>query len=102
LNSAEAYFYNAIANYELNNIEAAEKSALKAERVDLRTRFPQPHLLLAELFARKNNYATAISELQTYLELAPHTEDADQIREKLAKLEKLNGSLSTSEKPDKM
>jgi hypothetical protein len=102
LNSAEAYFYNALANYELNNIEAAEKSALMAEHVDLRTRFPQVHLLLAELFARKNNYATAISELQTYLELAPHTKDADQIREKLAKLEKLNGSLSTSEKPDKM
>ena len=101
LNSAEAYFFNAVANYKLKNIEAAEKSALKAEHVDLLTHFPQLHVLLAELFARKNDYATAISELQTYLELAPHAKDADQVREQLAKWEKLNGSVSTSESPDK-
>jgi len=101
LNYAETYFYNSVANYKLNKIEDAEKSALKAEHLDLRTRFPQVHLLLAEIFARKNNYATAILEIQTYLELAPHAKNADQVRERLAKLEKLNGSVSTSEKPDK-
>jgi cytochrome c-type biogenesis protein CcmH/NrfG len=102
LNYAEAYFYNAAANYNLNKLEAAEKSALKAEHVDLRTRFPQLHLLLAHIFARKNNYANAISELQMYLELAPHAKNADQVREQLAKLQKLNGSASTGEKPDHM
>src|SRR6266481_9593687 len=101
LNYAEAYFYNAVANYKLNKIEDAEKSALKAEHLDLRTRFPQLHLLLAEIYAQKNNYANAISELQTYLELAPHAKDADQVREQLAKLEKLSGSVATSEKPEK-
>src|SRR6266446_2804236 len=100
LNQAGAYFYNAVANYKLNRIEDAEKSGLKAEHLDLRTRFPQLHLLLAEIFARKNNYAMAISEIQTYLELAPHAKDADQVREQLANLEKLNGSVSTSEKPN--
>jgi regulator of sirC expression with transglutaminase-like and TPR domain len=63
------------------------------------TRFPQLHLLLAEIFARKNDYAIAISELQTYLELVPHAKDADLLRERLANLEKLNGSMSASEKP---
>jgi len=92
LNYAEAYFYDAIANYKLNKIEAAEKSALKAERAGLRTHFPQVHLLLAEIFARKNNFATAISEMQTYLELAPHAKNADQAREQLAKWEKVNAS----------
>jgi tetratricopeptide (TPR) repeat protein len=101
LDYAEAYFYNSVANYKLNKIEDAEKSALKAEHLDLRTRFPQLHLLLAEIFVRKNNYATAISEIQTYLELAPHAKNADQVREQLANLEKMNGSVSTSEKPDK-
>jgi hypothetical protein len=101
LDYAKAYFYNAAANYKLNKIEDAEKSGLKAERLDVRPRFPQLHLLLAEIFARKNNYATAISETKIYLELAPHAKDADQVREQLAKLEKLNGSVSTSEKPDK-
>jgi tetratricopeptide (TPR) repeat protein len=99
LNYAEAYFYNAVANYELNNFEAAERSALKAQHLDLRTLFlTQLHFMLAQIFVRKNDYANAISELQTYLELAPHAEDADQLRKQLAKLEKLNGSMATIEK----
>ena len=103
LNCAEAYFYNAVANFKLNKFEEAEKSGLKAEHhVDLRTRFPQLHLLLAEIFARKNDYAIAISELQSYLELAPHANNVDQVRAELAKLEKLNDSVPTGEKPDRM
>jgi len=100
LNYAEAYFFNAVANYRLNKIEAAEKSALTAEHVDLRTHFPELHLLLAEIFARRHDYVTAISEMQKYLQLAPHAKNADQVREQLAKLQKLNGSVSTSDKPD--
>ncbi|HET8922278.1 MAG TPA: tetratricopeptide repeat protein [Candidatus Acidoferrum sp.] len=100
LNYTEAYFYNAFASYKLNKIEDAEKSGLKAERLDLRTHFPQLHLLLAEIFARKKNYVTAISEIQSYLELVPRAKDADQVREWLAKLETLNGPVSTSEEPD--
>ena len=101
LNCADAYFYNAVANYKLNKVEEAEKSGLKAEHL-VRLHFPQLHLLLAEIFARKNDYATAISEMQTYLELAPHAQNAAQVRAELAKLEKLNGSVSTTEKPDRM
>jgi tetratricopeptide (TPR) repeat protein len=98
LDYSEAYFYNAAANYKLKRFEEAEKSARKAERLDVRPRFPQIHLLLAEIFARKNNYATAISEAKIYLELAPHAKDADQVREELANLEKLNSSVSSSER----
>jgi hypothetical protein len=100
LNYAEAYFFNSVANYKLNKIGDAEKSGLKAEHLDLRTHFPQLHLLLAEIFARKNDYPRAIEELQTYLALVPHAKDADQQREQLAKLEKLNGPVSTTGKPD--
>jgi len=98
-NPAAAYFYNAVANYKLNRIEEAEKSARKAEHVDLRPNFPQLHLLLADIFAGKKNYAVAISELQAYLELVPHAKDRDQVREQLAKLEKLNHSAPSGEKP---
>ena len=91
---AEAYFYNSAANYRLNRIEEAEKSGLRAERLDTRPRFPQLHLLLAEIFARKNDYARAISETKIYLELMPHSKNADQVRQQLAELEKLNGPAS--------
>jgi hypothetical protein len=100
LNYAGAYFYNAMANYKLNKFEDAERSALKAEHLDLLTHFPQLHLLVAEIFARKKDYAVAIAEVQTYLALAPHAQDADQARERLTKLAELSGSESTSEKPN--
>lgn len=101
LNYAEAYFYNAVAEYRLKKFEAAEKSALKAEHLDLRTNFlPQLHFLLGQIFTRKNDYANAIFELKIYLELVPHADDADQMREQLAQLEKLNASVSTTEKSD--
>ena len=100
LNYVDAYFYDAMANFKLDKIEEAEKSGLKAEHLDLRTRFPQLHLLLAEIFVRKNNYAMAVTETQIFLELAPHSKDADRVREQLAKWEKLSGSVSATEKPD--
>lgn len=100
LDYAEAYFYNSAANYNLNRIEEAEKSGLRAERLDLRPRFPQLHLLLAEIYTGKNNYASAIAETKIYLELAPHAKNADQVRERLAKLEQLNSPVSSGEKTD--
>lgn len=87
---SEAYFYNAAANYKLNRIDEAEKSALRAERLDLRPRYPQLRLLLAEIFTKKNNYAGAIDQLQTYLTIVPQGRNADIARARLAKLEKLN------------
>jgi tetratricopeptide (TPR) repeat protein len=100
VNYADAYFFNAMANYNLHKIEDAEKSALKAEHLDLRTHFPQVHLLLAEIFARKENYAVAIAQIQTYLELSPHAKDADSVREQLAKLEKLSTSPPAPQQPN--
>jgi len=99
LNYAEAYFYASVANFKLNRLDEAEKSALKAEQ-NLRTRPPQLHLLLAEIFARKDKYSNAIEELQSYLELVPHAKNADEVRQQLAELRKLNGSASTGEKPE--
>jgi len=95
VNYGDAYFYDAMANYKLDKMEQAEKSGLKAEHVNLRNDFPQLHLLLADIFARKKNYGRAISEMETYLELAPHADGAEQVREEMEKLEKLSRPAST-------
>jgi tetratricopeptide (TPR) repeat protein len=84
---AEAYFYHAVANLNLNRVEDAEKSALKAATLDVRPRFPQIHLLLAEIFARKNAMPRAISELEIYLDQAPNAANADKVRARLLALQ---------------
>lgn len=93
---AEAYFYNALANYQVKNFGEAERNALKAER--LLGNIPDLHLLLGEIFARRNDYPAAIEELQTYLELVPHADNVAQVRERQAALKKRNDALSTGEK----
>ncbi|MGH9741525.1 MAG: tetratricopeptide repeat protein [Candidatus Acidiferrum sp.] len=94
----EAYFYNALANYNVKNFADAERNAAKAEH--LLARSPELHLLLAQIFVRKNDYAAAIPELQTYLDLVPHANNVDQVRAWLAACKKRSSSLSTGAKND--
>ena len=95
LDYAEVYFYDALANYNLHNLEAAEKSGMKAERLDVRPRFPQLRLLLADIFAQKNQNAAAIKELQMFLEIAPEAKNAERVRERIEELKKLNEPLAS-------
>ena len=95
----EASFYNAVANFKLDKLADAEKSALKTTHTDLLTHFPQAHLLLAEIFAKRKNYDGAIIEVRTYLELVPHAKNTEQVRKRLANLETLNASVVTGETP---
>jgi len=84
---AEAYFYNSVANFNLDRIAAAEKSARKAANLDVRPRFPQIHLLLAEIYASKKDTPSAISEFQIYLDQAPSAANTAQVRERLLSLQ---------------
>jgi tetratricopeptide repeat protein len=98
---ADAYFYNAVANYKLDRIEEAQKSAVKAEHVDLLMRAPELHLLLAEIFTQGKNYGLAIAELETFLELAPHAKEGELVREHVAQLEKLSHATPSTDQPVK-
>ena len=102
VNYTDAYFYNAVANYKLNHFDDAEKSGLKAERLGLRGHYPQLHLILSDIFARKSKYGAAIAEIQSYLQEAPVSSYAEQAKERLARYEQLNASASSSvpAKPD--
>jgi hypothetical protein len=98
-NYVEASFYNAVANFKLDKLADAEKSALKTTHTDMLTRYPQAHLLLAEIFARQKNYDGAIIEVRTYLELVPHAKNSAAVREELANLETLNAAVVTGGGP---
>ena len=96
--TAEAYFYNAVANYQLSNFADAERSAVRAEHMLARS--PQHHLLLAEIFARKNDYASAISEMRAYLDLVPRGQNADLARARLEELQRQSDSKASTPKND--
>lgn len=82
-----AFWYNALANYNLKKTEAAEKSDRELLKLDTAHKYPQAENLLAHLLAGKGNYAEAADHLRAYLVLVPNAKDAAVAREDLAKLE---------------
>ena len=87
-----AYFYNATANLNLGQIDAAEKSARDGIKLDTPHRFPKLDQVLAMILARKKDYAGAAAHLRSYIALAPDAEDAALMKKELGHLELLSGA----------
>jgi tetratricopeptide (TPR) repeat protein len=91
LNSFEypqAFFFNAVASYNLKHLEVAEKSVRSAEKLDTQHQYPQIEHLLGTILAEHHQYAEAADELRNYLVLAPSAADAPAARRQLAQVEK--------------
>ena len=85
----QAWYTDAVANYNLKRYDAAEKSARAAVKLDPRHANPRSDYLLGLVLAEKKEYASAIEELTLYLKLAPNAPDLAQVKEQLGQLEKL-------------
>ena len=82
-----AYFLHSAANFNLGNVAAAEKSALRAEELDKQHTMPRLELLLAEIFNRSGRSEIAAQHFRRFLELDPNSKEAESVRTRLAKLE---------------
>lgn len=78
-----ALYLNAAASFNLGRMEQAEKSVLKAQQLDTQHRIPRIELLLGYIEARKGNYSAAAEHLQAFVKLEPHSEDSQQIQERI-------------------
>src|ERR1035437_3634219 len=92
----QAFFFNAVANYNLQNFEAAEKSALAAERLDTRHAIPKVSHVLGLLLAIKKDYAGAAERFKTYLKFAPTADDAAKVRSQLAEVERITAATAAA------
>ena len=88
----QAFFFNSVANYNMRNMEAAEKSALAAERLDTRHAIPKVSHLLGMILALKKDYAGAAERFKAYLTFAPAAEDVAKVRSQLAEVEKITAA----------
>ncbi|MBZ5582821.1 MAG: tetratricopeptide repeat protein [Acidobacteriia bacterium] len=95
--SPMAYFFNAVANYNLQKLDAAEKSARQEQKLDTRHHYVQTWKLLGMILAQRRDYPGAAEQMRGYLEYAPKAADAGRVRAQLAELEKLQGSASVEE-----
>jgi tetratricopeptide (TPR) repeat protein len=87
----EVYFYNAAANYNLHELDAAEKSARIAARLDARHKLPRINYVLGLILAQKQDLKGALENLKLYLQFSPAATDAASVQEQIAELEKAGG-----------
>jgi Tfp pilus assembly protein PilF len=87
-----AFWYNAIANYNLKKNGEAEKSAKALLKVDTRHRYPQAESMLAQFAVNRGEYAEAATHLRAYLALVPNAKDADTLKAELQKIDDANAA----------
>jgi len=86
------YLFNAAANYNLGNLDAAEKSARKFVTMDTEHRRPEVALLLGEILARKHDYAGAAAQKRSYLAMSPNAPNSEAVKADVKRLEALSQS----------
>lgn len=84
---AYAYFYRAMAYFNLNQLPEAERSALQAEGVDAEHHDATIHYLLAQIYDAKGDVASAIAEVRQFLKVNQDKQKTDEAKQYLAKLE---------------
>lgn len=92
-----AYFYNSIAQFQLHNLDAAEKSAREGMKLDSNHRMPKFEHVLGVILANKQDYAGAAQLMRSYLQRVPDAQDAEVVRRQLADIEKLSGQAAAKQ-----
>ena len=96
--SADAWFLNSAAHFNLGDTHRAENSAARGLNLDTRHQVPQLEYLYAIILANRGAYPAAIQHLQTYLRLSPKANDASTASARLQELQKLVDSPKTAER----
>jgi tetratricopeptide (TPR) repeat protein len=96
--SADAWFLNSAANFNLGDVQRAENSAARGLSLDPGHQVPQLEYLYAMSGARRGAYPVAIQHLQTYLRLSPKAADASTASARLEELQKLVDSTNTAQR----
>jgi tetratricopeptide (TPR) repeat protein len=87
----QAFFYNSVANYNLQKFDDAEKSAQEAVKLDTQHRMPKAQHILGVLMGMRNDLNGAAENLRGYLKYAPTAADADTVKKQLTEIERRLG-----------
>jgi tetratricopeptide (TPR) repeat protein len=94
------WYEDAVADYNTQNFDRAEKSARVALRVLPGDRDPRANRLLGLVLMNKRDYAGADEALRAYLELSPHAKDMDRIKADIDRIDSHLGGVRPGSFPD--
>jgi tetratricopeptide (TPR) repeat protein len=81
------YYYDAVANYQLKRLDAAEKIAREAIDLDKSHDFPHTEVILAGVLADKGDWRGAVEHFSRYVALYPKAPDVSAIQQRIAELQ---------------
>jgi tetratricopeptide (TPR) repeat protein len=81
------FYYNSLANFYLQHLPQAESSGLRAIDESSGEQKAQMHFLLAKIYEQKGDRSAEAAQLQKFIELAPHSPEADAARKILNEIE---------------
>ena len=84
-----AYYYNAFANAQLQQWNAAEKSAREAAQLTGPQTQVGAHYLLGVILANKGDFASAAESLRTFLKADPASPDRGRVEKMITDVEQL-------------
>ncbi len=87
-----AYYFNAVANFNLHKIDVAEKNARAARRLDSQYHIPRIDVLMANILLERGDYNGAAEQLRSFLKHEPSGPAADSARELLGRTEQVLAS----------
>jgi Flp pilus assembly protein TadD len=96
--SAEYWFLNSAAYYNLEKMKEAENSITRGLRLDPRHQLPQMEHLYGLILGSKKDYKSAAEHINNYLHLAPNSKDAPAARQALALFEQ-RAQVADAEQP---
>lgn len=85
----QAWYIDAVANFNLKKLGPAEKSAREAVRLDPQHRNPRADYLLGLVLMEKRDYAGAATELKNYLAMSPSADIQEQVKKQLEQIEQI-------------
>ena len=83
------YYFSAIANLQLKNLEPAEKSSRELVRLDPAHRYPRGVYVLGLALAQQEKFPEALDQLRAYLQLEPSPGDLETVKKQIARLEQM-------------
>jgi hypothetical protein len=82
-----AYFFNAVANLNLQRLDDAEKSAVRLLEMDPHHKFAKAEHVLGLILAQKQDYEGAAVHIRKFIAHAPAGADLDLAKKQLGQLE---------------
>ena len=88
--SPEVWFFNGVGNYNLNQLDQAEKSAREGLKLDGGHHFPKLEYLLGIVLEEQKDYAGANEHMQAYLHLISDPREVEGAQKELAEIARLS------------